>query len=72
MIPMRHSTIFKNRWFALLWAAGICWMAVSFAGRDESQGDEASNKAAAAKPAGDDAEIKALKATLKRVEQLEK
>jgi hypothetical protein len=23
MLPMRHSTIFKSRWMALLWAAGI-------------------------------------------------
>jgi hypothetical protein len=28
MIPMRHSTIFRSRWMALLWAAGIIWFAV--------------------------------------------
>ena len=27
MIPMRHSSIFKSRWMALLWAAGIIWFA---------------------------------------------
>ena len=27
MIPMKHSTIFKSRWMALLWAAGIIWFA---------------------------------------------
>ena len=27
MIPMRTSTIFKSRWMALLWAAGIIWFA---------------------------------------------
>jgi hypothetical protein len=32
MIPMRTSSVFKSRWMALLWAAGIIWMAVSFAG----------------------------------------
>jgi hypothetical protein len=31
MIPMRTSTIFKNRWWALLWAAGIIWFAYDFA-----------------------------------------
>ena len=46
MIPMRTSTIFKSRWMALLWAAGIIWLAVEFAGPDESAG----NKAAAAAP----------------------
>jgi len=32
MIPMRTSSVFKSRWMALLWAAGIIWVAVSFAG----------------------------------------
>jgi hypothetical protein len=31
MIPMRTSTIFKSRWMALLWAAGIIWFAYDFA-----------------------------------------
>ena len=31
MIPMRTSTIFKNRWMALLWAAGMIWLAVDVA-----------------------------------------
>ncbi|MCA1654822.1 MAG: hypothetical protein ABR588_06415 [Sphingomicrobium sp.] len=32
MIPMRTSTIFRNRWWALLWAAGILWFAYDVAG----------------------------------------
>lgn len=32
MIPMRSSTIFKSRWVALLWAAGIIWFAYDVAG----------------------------------------
>jgi hypothetical protein len=31
MIPMKHSSIFKSRWMALLWAAGILWFAYDFA-----------------------------------------
>ena len=31
MIPMRNSTIFKSRWMAILWAAGIIWFAYDFA-----------------------------------------
>jgi hypothetical protein len=31
MIPMRTSSIFKSRWMALLWAAGILWLAYSVA-----------------------------------------
>lgn len=30
MIPMRY--IFRSRWAALAWAAGICFSAVHFAG----------------------------------------
>lgn len=32
MIPMKTSTIFKSRWMALLWAAGIIWFAADYAG----------------------------------------
>ena len=35
MIPMKHSTIFKSRWMALLWAAGIVWLAMIVAGPDD-------------------------------------
>ena len=31
MFPIKLSTIFKSRWMALLWAAGICWMVWDFA-----------------------------------------
>jgi hypothetical protein len=31
MIPMRTSSIFKSRWMALVWAAGIIWVAYDFA-----------------------------------------
>ena len=27
MVPMKMSTVFKNRWMALIWAAGIIWFA---------------------------------------------
>jgi hypothetical protein len=34
MFGPRLSSVFKNRWFALIWAAGICWMAVDFTSSD--------------------------------------
>lgn len=37
MWPMRTSTIFKNRWWALLWAAGIIWFAYDFAASAPSE-----------------------------------
>jgi len=42
MIPMRTSTIFKSRWMALIWAAGILWFAYDFAG-SEPQGKSDTN-----------------------------
>ena len=39
MFPMRFSTIFKSRWWALLWAAGIIWVAYDFAGSQPSSID---------------------------------
>jgi hypothetical protein len=31
MFPMRTSSVFKSRWMALVWAAGIIWFAYDFA-----------------------------------------
>ena len=36
MFPMKYSSIFRNRWFAVLWAAGIIWMALSFTAPEEA------------------------------------
>jgi hypothetical protein len=38
MIPMRTSSIFKSRWMALLWAAGIIWFALDVAGSPPKPG----------------------------------
>ena len=32
MFPMRTSSVFKSRWMALIWAAGILWFAWDIAG----------------------------------------
>ena len=47
MIPMRTSTIFKSRWWALLWAAGFIWFAVDVAGKPSSAAtnNESANEA---------------------------
>lgn len=39
MIPMKHSTIFKSRWWALIWAAGIIWFAVDTIGGGDAPSD---------------------------------
>jgi hypothetical protein len=38
---MRSSSIFKSRWMALLWSAGIIWLAIDVAGPDDSAGNNA-------------------------------
>jgi hypothetical protein len=38
MVPMRF--VFRSKWWALLWAAGICLSAVEFAGGEGKQDDD--------------------------------
>ena len=47
MVPMRHSTIFKSRWMALLWAAGILWLAYDFGTSAQSDDNASANDGAA-------------------------
>ncbi len=35
---MKLSNLFHNRWMALVWAAGVLWLAIDFAGPGESAG----------------------------------
>ena len=39
MIPMRTSSVFKSRWMALIWAAGILWFAWDVAGSAPQAGN---------------------------------
>jgi hypothetical protein len=43
MVPMRY--VFRSRWAALAWAAGICWTALSFAGSHGTADVNAANSA---------------------------
>jgi len=45
MVPMRHSTIFKSRWMALVWAAGILWFAYDFAQSQPGDDNDSANAA---------------------------
>ena len=40
---MRSSTIFKSRWMALVWAAGIIWFAYDFAGSQPQDTNTSAN-----------------------------
>jgi hypothetical protein len=43
MFPMRFSSVFKNRWMALIWGAGIIWFAYDFAGSQPQEDNETAN-----------------------------
>jgi hypothetical protein len=43
MIPMKTSSVFKSRWMALIWAAGIIWFAYDFAGSQPQPAQNADN-----------------------------
>jgi hypothetical protein len=65
MIPMRHSSIFKSRWMALLWAAGIIWFAVDFTAPDGAATGNGADNAVATDVTGSpvtDQDMQALKA----------
>jgi len=44
MLPIRHKTIFKSRWWALVWAGGILWGAADFAGGQPHGGADANDQ----------------------------
>lgn len=44
MIPMKTSNIFRNRWWAILWSAGILWVAYDVA--DTGGGGDGNNNIA--------------------------
>ena len=43
--PMRYSSLFRSRWLALFWSAGIVWTAIDFAGSQAPGDIEAANGA---------------------------
>jgi len=43
MVPMRTSWIFRSRWMALIWAAGILWFAYGVAGSAPSTSKASGN-----------------------------
>ena len=43
MVPMRTSSIFKSRWMALVWAAGIILVAWEVAGSEPKPANASGN-----------------------------
>ena len=66
MLPIKHQSIFKSRWIALLWAGGIIWSAVEFT--DGLPGADATNNQAA--PDNGDADAAALHGAINTLEGL--
>ena len=64
MFPFRHSSIFRSRWMALLWAGGIIWTAIDVAGPPEPKDNEAQQTDASGAPI-DKAQMKQIQNLLK-------
>jgi hypothetical protein len=53
---MGTRSVFKNRWWALIWAAGIIWFAYDFAGsQPQDDGNGVATDATGAPVTADDA-----------------
>jgi hypothetical protein len=64
MFPFRTSSIFRSRWMALLWAAGIVWSAAEFASSHQAGGNDA---AAADGGTADPDQMKQAEALLRNI-----
>ena len=69
MSPTRYSNFFRNRWTALIWAAGICWTAVEFTACTDIGGNDTEIAANAVSPAEDAANMKQLQALVAQIER---
>jgi hypothetical protein len=47
MLPRRPAQLFRSRWSALFWAAGVIFTAITFVGVGPSRHDAAREKSAA-------------------------
>lgn len=65
MFPFRHSSIFRSRWIALLWAAGICWIAIDVASTDRAASEQAGSAGNAAGAAFGVDDVQGLEESLK-------
>jgi hypothetical protein len=72
MLPIKHQSIFKSRWMALLWAGGIIWSAVEFTGSQPGATDnnQASPDESAPASGGDDPAVAALTGAINTVQGL--
>ena len=63
MIPLRPAALFRSRWSALFWAAGVLWFASDVAGHGDHRSTANGATDIAAVPSndsGDDASLDAL------------
>jgi hypothetical protein len=67
---MGYSSLFRSRWYALLWAAGICWSVYWFAAPDAPAANgQAAVHTDATGATYTDADVAALQSSLNSVEQ---
>ena len=71
MFPFRYSSIFRSRWIALFWAAGIVWMALDIAGKprahDGNDSAAAADRDTGRNKAPSDIDVRRAQDVLKRI-----
>ena len=69
MSPTCYSNLFRNRWTALIWAAGICWGAVEFTACTDIGSNDAVASANATTAADDAANLNRLEVLVSQLEK---
>jgi hypothetical protein len=65
MYPFRYSSIFRSRWMAVLWAAGIIWTAYDVA--DSNRSASGNNQQASDDAPLNQADVDAIQAQLNQL-----
>ena len=69
MSPTRYSSLFRNRWTALIWATGVCLTAVEFTASTDIGGNATEIAANAVSPAEDADNMRQLQALVAQIER---
>jgi hypothetical protein len=68
MVAVRYSSLFRSRWLALLWSAGIIWTAIEVGYSFDSSSDAVTNAADNASGDGGAADLNQVQALVHRLQ----
>lgn len=69
MLPHRYSSLFRSRWRAVFWAAGICFSAVTFVGFGPDDAGNSDATPAAGAGTSDDQSVQRLQSLIAQLEK---